>query len=206
VTAKPPSDEISAELSSRRIGISFQRTRMSADRTLLSVMRTSVSPIGFGFATFQFLPKAARRWHAHARLGAPQFLRHAGLPWDPESHEWGYADRKFLVQKMWAPTAAQPFIGAHLKRLAEPERRHARPAQGPRSGGEDGGRQDDEQLSGTFSLCRSAFACRQASVYRPRHCAEPEIFLRPRIQAEFLDRNARSGPRIGITLNRSDNI
>jgi arylsulfatase len=36
---------------------------------------------------------------------------------DPESHEWGYIGRKFLAAKLWAPTAAGPFIAAHLKTL-----------------------------------------------------------------------------------------
>ena len=38
---------------------------------------------------------------------------------DPESHEWGYIGRKFFAQKMWAPTAASPFLGAHLKSLQD---------------------------------------------------------------------------------------
>jgi arylsulfatase len=38
---------------------------------------------------------------------------------DPESHEWGYIGRKFLASKLWAPTAAGPFIAAHLKTLME---------------------------------------------------------------------------------------
>jgi arylsulfatase A-like enzyme len=37
---------------------------------------------------------------------------------DPESHEWGYAGRKFLAQKLWAPTAAGPFLQAHLQSIA----------------------------------------------------------------------------------------
>jgi arylsulfatase len=36
---------------------------------------------------------------------------------DPQSHEWGYAGRKFFAQKMWAPTAASPFLAAHLESL-----------------------------------------------------------------------------------------
>ena len=58
VTAKSPSDVVSAELSSRRTGMSFQRTRMSADRTLMSVIRTSLSLIGFGFTIFQVFQRA----------------------------------------------------------------------------------------------------------------------------------------------------
>jgi arylsulfatase len=37
----------------------------------------------------------------------------------PDSEEWGYAGKKFLAQKLWAPTAAAPFLGAHLKSLIE---------------------------------------------------------------------------------------
>jgi arylsulfatase len=38
---------------------------------------------------------------------------------DPESHEWGYIGRKFLAAKLWAPTAAGPFLAAHLKSLQD---------------------------------------------------------------------------------------
>ncbi len=38
---------------------------------------------------------------------------------DPESKEWGYIGRWFFAKKMWAPTAASPFIAEHLKSLAE---------------------------------------------------------------------------------------
>lgn len=38
---------------------------------------------------------------------------------DPESHEWGYIGRKFFASKMWAPTAAGPFLAAHLKSLSD---------------------------------------------------------------------------------------
>jgi arylsulfatase A-like enzyme len=38
---------------------------------------------------------------------------------DPESEEWGYVGRKFFASKLWAPTAAGPFIAAHLKSLME---------------------------------------------------------------------------------------
>ena len=37
----------------------------------------------------------------------------------PDSEEWGYIGKKFLAQKLWAPTAATPFIVAHLKSIAE---------------------------------------------------------------------------------------
>ena len=37
----------------------------------------------------------------------------------PDSEEWGYIGKKFLGQKLWAPTAAGPFLAAHLKSLQE---------------------------------------------------------------------------------------
>jgi arylsulfatase A-like enzyme len=37
----------------------------------------------------------------------------------PDSEEWGYAARKFAGQKLWAPTAAGPFIAAHLKSMQD---------------------------------------------------------------------------------------
>ena len=38
---------------------------------------------------------------------------------DPESHEWGYIGRKFFAEKLWAPTAATPFLVQHLKSLQD---------------------------------------------------------------------------------------
>jgi len=38
---------------------------------------------------------------------------------DPESEEWGYIGRKFFASKLWAPTGAGPFIGAHLQSLKD---------------------------------------------------------------------------------------
>lgn len=38
---------------------------------------------------------------------------------DPQSHEWGYIGRKFFAKKMWAPTAAGPYIQALLKSLQD---------------------------------------------------------------------------------------
>ncbi|HEX5150475.1 MAG TPA: arylsulfatase [Parafilimonas sp.] len=37
----------------------------------------------------------------------------------PDSEEWGYAGKKFLGQKLWAPTAAVPFLQAQLKSLQD---------------------------------------------------------------------------------------
>jgi arylsulfatase len=37
----------------------------------------------------------------------------------PESDEFGYIGRSFFAHKLWAPTAAGPFLAAHLKSLEE---------------------------------------------------------------------------------------
>ena len=37
----------------------------------------------------------------------------------PDSEEYQYEGRKFFAQKLWAPTAAGPFLAAHLKSLQE---------------------------------------------------------------------------------------
>jgi arylsulfatase len=37
----------------------------------------------------------------------------------PDSEEWGYAGRKFVGEKLWAPTAAVPFLQVHLQSLVE---------------------------------------------------------------------------------------
>jgi len=37
----------------------------------------------------------------------------------PDSEEWGYIGKKFLAEKLWAPTAAGPFLTAHLKSLQD---------------------------------------------------------------------------------------
>jgi arylsulfatase A-like enzyme len=36
---------------------------------------------------------------------------------DPESHEWGYIGRKFVAEKLWAPTAASRYLATHLQSL-----------------------------------------------------------------------------------------
>ena len=36
-----------------------------------------------------------------------------------DSEEWGYIGKKFLGAKLWAPTAASPFIAEHIKSLME---------------------------------------------------------------------------------------
>src|SRR5215510_14238396 len=37
----------------------------------------------------------------------------------PDSEEWQYEGRKFMAEKLWAPTAAGPFLAAHLKSLQD---------------------------------------------------------------------------------------
>lgn len=38
---------------------------------------------------------------------------------DPESEEWGYIGRKFVAAKLWAPTAATPYIAAQMKSIMD---------------------------------------------------------------------------------------
>ncbi len=49
--------DVNTELSARRAGMSFQRTRLAEDRTLMAVIRTSLSLIGFGFTIYQFFQR-----------------------------------------------------------------------------------------------------------------------------------------------------
>jgi len=37
----------------------------------------------------------------------------------PDSEENGYIGRAFFARKLWAPTAAGPFLAAHLKSLQD---------------------------------------------------------------------------------------
>ena len=50
-------DHVSVELSSRRTDMSFLQTRMTADQTLMSVIRTSVGLMSFGFAMYEFFTR-----------------------------------------------------------------------------------------------------------------------------------------------------
>jgi len=52
-----PKDRLAFEQASRRTGLAFQRTRMSAEQMLMSVIRTSLSLIGFGFTIFQIFQR-----------------------------------------------------------------------------------------------------------------------------------------------------
>jgi len=53
----------------------------------------------------------------------------------------GYIGRKFFVRKLWAPTAASPFLAAHLKSLQD-----CLPSQGAdRLSMKKGDRRDDEE-------------------------------------------------------------
>ncbi len=43
----------------------------------------------------------------------------------PDAPGYEYAGRKFVAQKLWAPTAAGPFLAAHLKSLRTSRRARA---------------------------------------------------------------------------------
>src|SRR4029450_13029457 len=68
--SEAPFDDASVELAARRTGMAFQGTRMSADRTLMLLIRTSLSLIGFGFTIYQVFEK----------LLEAQVLKSSGAP------------------------------------------------------------------------------------------------------------------------------
>jgi Domain of unknown function (DUF202) len=57
ITSRSDPQRISVEPAARRTGQAFQRTRMSADRALMSVIRTSLSLLSFGFTISQVFEK-----------------------------------------------------------------------------------------------------------------------------------------------------
>lgn len=60
-------NEVGVQFSSVRTGLAFQRTRLSADRNLMAVIRTSLSLIGFGFTAFQFFEHLHHQISGHIR-------------------------------------------------------------------------------------------------------------------------------------------
>src|SRR6476646_8646099 len=50
-------DHVSVELSSRRTDMSFLQSRMTADQTLMSVIRTSLALISFGYAMYELFTR-----------------------------------------------------------------------------------------------------------------------------------------------------
>jgi putative membrane protein len=52
-------DDPNLELASDRTSLSFERTRMSSDGSLMSTLRTSLSLIGFGFTIYKVLGNAS---------------------------------------------------------------------------------------------------------------------------------------------------
>ncbi|HWJ14631.1 MAG TPA: DUF202 domain-containing protein [Gemmatimonadaceae bacterium] len=50
-------DHVSVELSSKRTDMTFFQTRMTADQTLMSVIRTSVALMSFGFAMYELFTR-----------------------------------------------------------------------------------------------------------------------------------------------------
>lgn len=51
-----------------RTALAFQRSRLAADRTLMAIMRTSLSMIGFGFTLYTFVTNFIKREDAHGVL------------------------------------------------------------------------------------------------------------------------------------------
>ncbi len=61
---------------------------MSADRTLMSVIRTSLSLIGFGFTIFQFFPKDARSGGAEEQRSTASLRRSVGMTRSGDARHW----------------------------------------------------------------------------------------------------------------------
>ena len=74
-TAEEPTvvHEPALELASSQTGMAFQRTRMSADCTLMSMIRTSLSLITFGFTIFQVFKSLAKAGTIQASLAPRRF-------------------------------------------------------------------------------------------------------------------------------------
>lgn len=66
---------ISEELSSANTSLAFERTRMAADSTLLGIIRTSLSLIGFGFTLNQVFSELAVK---HVLTDANETARRLG--------------------------------------------------------------------------------------------------------------------------------
>jgi putative membrane protein len=49
------------KMAGMRTALAFQRNRLAADRTLMAIMRTSLSMIGFGFTLYTFTTNFIRR-------------------------------------------------------------------------------------------------------------------------------------------------
>ena len=77
--------DVNTELAARRTGMAFQRTRPPPDRTLMAVIRTSLSLIGFGFTIFQFFQKLREAGRDLARRCAAELRHGAGLARRPDA-------------------------------------------------------------------------------------------------------------------------
>ena len=104
------------EKSSRRAFFFYDETDLMAIRVDGWKMHIGVKPEG-SWWNEKYYPNVPYLFHL--RMDPLEKM-------DPESHEWGYAGRKFFAEHMWAPTAAAPFIGEHIKSLmAYPPRQAA---------------------------------------------------------------------------------
>jgi hypothetical protein len=98
----------------------------------------------------------------------------------PDSGEWQYEGRKFMAAKLWAPTAAGPFLTAHLKSLQDfPPRQGADTLsmKGDRRGYEETGERKREQQLSTpiwspMVACRNLKAAGQVA---PRFAAKTVV-------------------------------
>jgi arylsulfatase len=98
-----------------KIDKSARREYFYYDETDLMAIRVSNWKIAFG------VKKDGTWWNDKSYPSVPYIFNLRMDPMekmDPESHEWGYIGRKLFAQKLWAPTAAGPFLQAHLASLS----------------------------------------------------------------------------------------
>jgi arylsulfatase len=93
---------------------SARREYFYYDETDLMALRVDDWKLSFG------VKKEGIWWNPKAYPSVPYIFNLRMDPlekMDPESHEWGYAGRKFVAQKLWESTAAGPHLAAHLQSL-----------------------------------------------------------------------------------------
>ena len=94
------------------------KTKKSARKCLFYYDETELTAVRVGSWKMHIGVKKNNSWfNAKSYPSVPYIFNLLMDPlekMDPESEEWGYAGRKFVGQKLWAPTAATSYLGEHL--------------------------------------------------------------------------------------------
>jgi hypothetical protein len=90
---------ISFELASRNTGLLLQCTRMTADRTLMAVIRTSLSLASFGFTIFELSQKLrASNVLQGDDTATPHFGIAPGWRWHHYAYPWDHCPFILVLQ------------------------------------------------------------------------------------------------------------